>query len=440
MSGDTIVLWITALGLFAGTIAIALVGGASTPAQAARTSLHAAVTLIAAIAYTIMAAGGGAYDFDGDGVLFEYVRYADWAITTPLLLLALSITALPSGRRAHSLIAALLFANVAMIGAGLVAGLTEGWTSAMWFVASTLAFLVVLAILWSPLREMAEGGHPVRTELYVRHAGVLTGLWSLYPFVFLAGMDGAGLMGPLGTVLGFAVLDIASKVGFGLLVVLEDGRLAKEEGVERAWPPARTQLETAMATEDQPPRPAAPPPAPVRADDTPVVAPSSPLPEPAAALARAGTRIPPRIRAMANRVPRERMVAARNAMLARYHATAPAAAAALRRPMNRAETLAWLKARGIDARRFAADLPAGTRLILTEHLRRPAPPPPPPPAPRRKRRPKRLVPGAAWPIGALRPSDAVPVAIAAAVLVFVAWPRKPKDEGAASGHSLRRPR
>lgn len=412
---EPLFLWAGALALIAGAVSIAVLGGAATHGQAARTALLASANLIGALAYVLLATGLGAFDLDADGTAFAYARPLNWAVASLLILTALSLTALPFGRRAPGLIGALLFVDAVMIGCVLVASLATGWTAVLWFAAAAVAFGVVLAMIWSPLRELAHDGHPVRAEIYDRHAGVLSGLWSLYPVAFLLGPSGFGLWGALGALIVFTILDVAAITAYGLLVALEDDFLASHEPAERHWPSL-----------DRPVR-AAPAPAPGAAGPAAAGAPAAPGPLRPAAAAE-----PPRRGPEPPRRPLRRsdFVSARDRLLARYHATAPAARAALRRPLNTrmttGETLDWLRARGVDVRRFTAGLPAGTRLFVTS---RAAKAPPPPPVRRRRPSQRRLLPGQPWPIGALRPSDAVPVAILAVALLIIAWPRGDRRDG-----------
>ena len=231
------------VAMVVGVGAIAAFGGGSTRRQALRTVLHAAVPLIAAIYYALSAWGFARPDVDGPDAWFSF-RYVGWAITSTLLLAGLAITACPSGRRPYGLIAAIVFADLAMILAGAVTESTSGWTSTLWFCVGILAFVALLALIWLPLREVADTGHPLRKEIFVRHAGLLTTLWSLYPLAFLLGPSGAGLAGVTAMVILYALLDLAAKVGYGLAVVLEDQRLAAMEPAERTWPPAPDQRRT----------------------------------------------------------------------------------------------------------------------------------------------------------------------------------------------------
>lgn len=69
--------------------------------------LHLFVILTAFTSYLVMASGGGRLLL-ADGREVFLARYVDWTITTPLLLLGLSLTALSSPFRRWALVLGLL--------------------------------------------------------------------------------------------------------------------------------------------------------------------------------------------------------------------------------------------------------------------------------------------------------------------------------------------
>lgn len=405
-------LWIGAILLLSTGLIIMVAGGTKTAAQSASTSIHAGVCVVAAIAYALMATGAGRIETAGGSVLV--IRYIDWSITTPLLLIALSVTATPTGRSVPGLIAALVFADVAMLVTGVLAAVSTGVSAWLWFLTSSAAFAVVLLIIWGPLREVAETGMPVRRELYVRHASILTALWSVYPLVFLFGAEGpaaTSVMGVAATTALFAILDLTSKAGYGILVTREDDRLVAYEGVERGFPPAKVQLASAMA------------------DAAPA---HEGLQEPTSDVRLEGSD-------------------ERDAQLRRTYAQLQASRQAPGRPLSAAEAVAWMKARGLDVRRFAATLPAGTLFRMETRERSKARTPARPavtvtkPQPRRtETTPKPVMPSRRRPpdhapaqrheararrqreaeaTQGLKSNDVLPVAITAAALFVIAWSR-----------------
>ena len=462
------------VAMVVGVGAIAAFGGGSTRRQALRTVLHAAVPLIAAIYYALSAWGFARPDVDGPDAWFSF-RYVGWAITSTLLLAGLAITACPSGRRPYGLIAAIVFADLAMILAGAVTESTSGWTSTLWFCVGILAFVALLALIWLPLREVADTGHPLRKEIFVRHAGLLTTLWSLYPLAFLLGPSGAGLAGVTAMVILYALLDLAAKVGYGLAVVLEDQRLAAMEPAERTWPPAPDQRRTRRfsdaadakageagaipdpepADEDARDRAAfaqseaSPPEAEAeaeadavrlrrqaarqRARDAARVAASD-----AAAMARDRISALQRRSAGVPAATRDAAALARDRLLDLHHRSAGVRTAARQRALGGAA--ASRRVAGEFAQRMSGPLERSKRyvvragdktlFVVQPRVRRITTAPAPPPVdvtPRHRRRPPVKAKGS-WPFGRLTKEDAVPIAILAGSLLAIALQSKREEE------------
>ena len=64
----------------------------------------------------------------------------------------------------------------------------------------------------------------VRSQLRLA-LGLLTVLWFIYPIVWAVGTEGAGAVGLSTEIAIFAVIDLAAKVGFGLMLVTGASRL-----------------------------------------------------------------------------------------------------------------------------------------------------------------------------------------------------------------------
>jgi len=232
----TTVMWITAAASGVLTLAILFLGGFDTARQSARTILYTGAAAVTCAAYAMIAVGIGS-TVEETGAPVEMARYGAWAVSAPMILAGLALTATPVRQRAFGETGALMFAGVAMAVAFAVGVLVSGVAAAAWFIVGLCALGAVCLILWGPLKERADSGHPAREEFYTRHAGVLTGLWLVYPLVLLlsphfAGATGFGTMAVL-----FALLDFASRAAYGLFVVLEDDNLRTAETHEAAWDP-----------------------------------------------------------------------------------------------------------------------------------------------------------------------------------------------------------
>ena len=235
--------WTTTLAMLAGGLAILFIGKRRTPSEETHTVLHGIVPIIAACSYFAMAVGQGSVTLPIEGVPgatreFFFARYVDWTFTTPLLLLALSMTSQHSGIRRPGAVGGLLLADVMMIATALFFGLSvTSWIKWTWFLISCVAFLGVFYVLWvSYTQEVAAEREDVQAN-YRRNATILSALWAAYPVVLLIGNDGLGWIGSAGSVFLIAVLDLASKVAFGLMVTFSHTKTVDRDLSERGGSP-----------------------------------------------------------------------------------------------------------------------------------------------------------------------------------------------------------
>jgi bacteriorhodopsin len=152
------------------------------------------------------------------GQLAHYARYADWIVTTPLLLLALSWTAMHYISKDWTLIGFLMGTQVIVVGTGLIADLsTVQWVRYLWYSIGVLAFLVVLGGIWGPLRAKTRRQGPELSSFYDRLSTYFTVLWLGYPVVWILGPSGIRLFDQTTDTLLFCILPFFSKVGFSFL-------------------------------------------------------------------------------------------------------------------------------------------------------------------------------------------------------------------------------
>lgn len=183
----------------------------------------AVITLWAAFAYLIMATGSGIALLE-DGRLWYFMRYIDWLVTTPLILLTLIWVALGGSIRRNPRVALIIIvADVLMILTGLLAGYAGASApGVILFIVSSVFFLVVLYFIWSPqgLNGEANRGDPEGgANLFFRLAVMLTLLWFLYPVVWIVGPEGSGAASNGVEVFFYAVLDILAKIAFGMVLL-----------------------------------------------------------------------------------------------------------------------------------------------------------------------------------------------------------------------------
>ena len=146
-----------------------------------------------------------------------WARYADWVVTTPLLLVALWMTATTrTEKRPHAaLLVTLLVADVVMILSGLVGDLSEGPARYVYFGVGVAALVVIFWAVWGPLRRVA-GHDPEVADAYVKVAAFLALFWVGYPLTWILGPSGLGVLSQTADTVLFVLLPIFSKVGFSV--------------------------------------------------------------------------------------------------------------------------------------------------------------------------------------------------------------------------------
>ena len=196
------------------SLAIYAKGSKTSPALH-HTLLHAAVPFIAATAYLAMTFGiGTLVNFNGS--VTYLALYADWSVTTPILLASLVLLAFHERGRTGEVggyLTAIIVLDVLMIVTGLISSLAVvpalKW---VWYLWSCAAFLGVLYLLWVPLRAMAvERGEALGTA-YQKNVAFLTVIWFLYPIVFLIGPEGLKIISDPTSVWAILIMDVLAKV------------------------------------------------------------------------------------------------------------------------------------------------------------------------------------------------------------------------------------
>jgi bacteriorhodopsin len=169
------------------------------------------------LAYMAMALEQG--KVEAAGQIAHYARYLDWIVTTPLLLLALSWTAMQfMHKKDWTLVGTLMGTQVIVVVTGLIADLSERpAVRYLWYFCGVAAFLVVLWGIWSPLRAKTRPQGQGLSDLYDKLVIYFTVLWIGYPLVWIIGPSGIGLINQTFDTLLFCILPFFSKVGFSFL-------------------------------------------------------------------------------------------------------------------------------------------------------------------------------------------------------------------------------
>ena len=232
------ILWLTTVIMTGAGLFILLTGKRRTPAEELHTVLHGIVPLIAACSYFAMATGQGAVILGADaasagtgaGRIFYFARYIDWTFTTPLLLVTLSMTAMHAGEKRPGAIAGVVLADLMMILTAFFFGASEVvWIKWTWFLISCVTFLGVYYVIWvSQMQANASERDDVRAD-YRRNATILSVLWLIYPIILAVAPDGLNWVGDTAGVLGIAILDVLSKVVYGVMTVASDSKLTERD-------------------------------------------------------------------------------------------------------------------------------------------------------------------------------------------------------------------
>ncbi|MCU0545463.1 MAG: bacteriorhodopsin [Oscillatoriaceae cyanobacterium Prado104] len=152
------------------------------------------------------------------GQIAHYARYLDWVVTTPLLLLALSWTAMHYISKDWALIASLMMTQVIVVACGLIADLSAvPWVRYLWYINGVVAFLVVLGGIWGPLRAKTRSQGAELSNFYDKLTTYFTVLWICYPIVWIIGPSGFGWINQTFDTFLFCLIPFFSKVGFSYL-------------------------------------------------------------------------------------------------------------------------------------------------------------------------------------------------------------------------------
>ena len=195
----------------------------------------AVIPIWSGLAYLAMGLDLGTVEVAGQTTY--WARYADWVVTTPLLLVALWMTATTrTEKRPHvPTLITIVVADVVMILCGLIGDLSEGPARLVFFGVGVAALAVIFWTVFGPLRRVAHHDAEVGSA-YNKVALYLAVFWIGYPLTWILGPSGLGVIGQtLDSVL-FVVLPIFSKVGFSIYDLGLLRQMGGEKGRDAAAP------------------------------------------------------------------------------------------------------------------------------------------------------------------------------------------------------------
>ncbi|KAI3322654.1 bacteriorhodopsin [Xylariaceae sp. AK1471] len=189
--------------------------------------ITAGITAVACVAYFAMGSNLGQVPIQAEFIRprsrwvraagtreIFYARYIDWAITTPLLLLELLLTAgVPTPT-----ILITLFADEIMIVCGLIGALTRTrYKWGFWTFGMAVLLFIAYELLFDARRHASRlGGDPKKT--FMTCGLWLLLLWFLYPISWGLS-EGGNVIHPDSEAIFYGILDIMSKVVFAALLL-----------------------------------------------------------------------------------------------------------------------------------------------------------------------------------------------------------------------------
>mmetsp|Transcript_35400 Transcript_35400/g.86202 ORF Transcript_35400/g.86202 Transcript_35400/m.86202 type:complete len:263 (-) Transcript_35400:162-950(-) len=181
--------------------------------------LNAFICAVACYSYFAMFSGMGWQTVMGCRQFF-YIRYVDWAVTTPLTILSLGILA----GQDYATVFAVMGADVGMILAGYLGSVAlvpaVKW---LWFLLGLGLFVLVFLGIAREFRQCAiDHSDAARIELYSRVSLLVLISWSLYPVVWVL-TSGSGMMGVSLESILYAILDCVAKVWFSFAIINHSG-------------------------------------------------------------------------------------------------------------------------------------------------------------------------------------------------------------------------
>jgi sensory rhodopsin len=216
--------WLGAIGMAVGTAAFAWAGRNAAGSERRYYLALVGISGIATIAYALMASGIGEISIADRSVFIP--RYVDWILTTPLIVLFLGMLA---GLDRRDFIVVLGLNTVVMV-AGFIGAALPGIERFALFGVGGLAYIGLVYYLVGPATEQATKRSAGVRSLYVRLRNLTIILWTIYPFIWILGPPGFGLLTVKVDIALITYLDLVTKVGFGFIALDASATMESELG------------------------------------------------------------------------------------------------------------------------------------------------------------------------------------------------------------------
>ncbi|WP_294746377.1 bacteriorhodopsin [uncultured Exiguobacterium sp.] len=216
--------WVGFVGMAAGTLYFLVERSSLAPEYRSTATVAALVTFVAAIHYYFMkqAVGDSGLLSEIDGFPTE-IRYIDWLVTTPLLLIKFPLLLGLKEGKGRALLTKLVIADIIMIIGGYIGessiNLAGGFTPlGLWaYVVGCIAWFYIIYLLFTNVTKAAQDKPaPIRKALLQMRLFILIG-WAIYPVGYAVTLFAPGIEVQLVRELIYNFADLINKVGFGLI-------------------------------------------------------------------------------------------------------------------------------------------------------------------------------------------------------------------------------
>lgn len=149
--------------------------------------------------------------------LAPYTYYADWIVSTPLIMLALGLTAMYGSTIKWDILFPLMMTQAMIIVTGVLAQVSESTDGMLAFFSIGNAFMfIIFYLVFGPLRSISSANSELHTK-YKALSLLLVLFWISYPVVWIIGSPGYGFISDYFSNVLFVVLPILCKPVFGFI-------------------------------------------------------------------------------------------------------------------------------------------------------------------------------------------------------------------------------
>ncbi len=162
------------------------------------------------------------------------LRYMDWFITTPLLLIKTVMMIQVPAAKVKRLMTLIILGDMFMIVTGYIgeqqlnaAGQVEMGTHLLWGAISTVGYAAVLYGMWSIWKNHRGDANPIELRAFQWMVVPTVTLWGVYPLGYMAIAFFPDL-NPDWVHISFSVADVINKVGVGVVAYIAGSQILQQ--------------------------------------------------------------------------------------------------------------------------------------------------------------------------------------------------------------------